>query len=349
MSGFKLGFRLLLKLASLSCIVGSADVATGDNWPEWRGPSGDGIVTESHFAQQWSATENVLWKAALPEPGNSSSVIWEERVFVTCAEDGGVKRSLLCFDRTSGEMLWKRSVVYEKDDPTHATNPWCAATPATDGAAIYVWNGSAGATAYDFDGNQLWHRDLGMFTHRWGHASSPRIYGDTVIVFGSPGPHVTLAALDKKTGDTIWMRELDQVASPPEDLQGSFATPLLWKNGGRDELLLPLPGYLVSFDPRSGKEIWRCQGLGKLTYTDALLGEDVILAFSGFRGSAIGMRKPSPKERGDLTETHRIWKNDTVIQRVGSGVVVEGRFFLCGRRGELQCFDRRDYLDAKST
>lgn len=321
-----------------SIVVGTVWVKA-ENWPEWRGPRGDGFVADSQFARQWSASENVLWKTDLPDSGNSSPAIWRDRVFVTCAEDGGEKRSLFCFDRSDGTLLWKRSVDYDKDDPTHATNPWCAATPATDGEAVYVWNGSAGATAYDFDGRQLWHRDLGTFVHQWGHASSPRIYKDTVIIFGSPGPRVLLTALDRKTGDTVWIRELDDVVSPPQELHGSFVTPYLWKNENRDELLIPLPGYLASFDPETGSEFWRCEGLGRLTYTDAMVGEDVILAFSGFRGPAIGMRKPSPEEVGNLTTTHRLWKNDTVVQRVGSGVIVGNRYFLCGRKGDLQCGD----------
>lgn len=331
--------RISKCIVSILSLFLGVDWLNGENWSEWRGSRGDGIVGKSNFARQWSARENVLWKVDLPDRGNSSPVIWEDRIFVTCAEEDGLERSLICFNRSDGERLWKRSVTYAENDPTHATNPWCAATPATDGEAIYVWNGSAGATAYDFEGKQLWHRDLGKFVHQWGHASSPRIYKDSVIFFGSPGPRVILTALDRKTGRTLWERTLDEVASPPDELHGSFVTPLLWQNGERTELLVPLPGYLASFDPDTGSEIWRCEGLGRLAYVDALLGPDVILAFSGFRGPAIGMRKPGPRETGNLTASHRIWKNDTIIQRVGSGVVVGDRFFLCGRKGELQCGD----------
>lgn len=331
--------RIVWKLLLVWITVFAAGCLHAEDWPEWRGPRGDGIVSGAGFPRQWSSNENVLWRAELPDRGNSSPVVWEDRIFVTCAENDGVARSLLSYDRESGKLLWKRSISYAPNDPTHATNPWCAATPATDGKSVFVWNGSAGATAYDFEGNQLWHRDLGTYVHQWGHASSPRLYEDTVIIFGSPGPRVLLAALDKRTGETVWAREFDDIASPPEELHGSFVTPFLWQNGERDELLIPLPGYLASFDPESGEEYWRCEGLGRLAYTDALVGEDVILAFSGYRGPAIGMRKPKSNEVGNLTKSHRIWKNDTIIQRVGSGVIVGNRFFLCGRKGVLQCGD----------
>ncbi|MCB1121965.1 MAG: PQQ-binding-like beta-propeller repeat protein, partial [Verrucomicrobiae bacterium] len=324
-----------LMLFSLSAAV----QAVASDWTEWRGNRGDGLVTEKGFPLEWSADKYIVWESDLPAPGNSSPIVYGDRVFVTCANLDGTERSLFCFDRGTGNQLWKRTVEYVEDDPTHATNPWCAATPATDGESVFVWNGSAGATAYDFEGNQLWHRDLGRFQHQWGHASSPRVYQDTVIFFGTPGPRVLLTALDKRTGRTVWEKSLDEVASPPEELHGSFVTPFLWQNGPRTEMLIPLPGYLASFDPATGNELWRCDGLGRLRYTDAMLGKDVILAFSGFRGPAIGMRKPSPSDTGNLTETHRIWKNDTVIQRVGSGVIVGDRFYLCGRKGELHSGD----------
>jgi outer membrane protein assembly factor BamB len=131
------------------------------------------------------------------------------------------------------------------------------------------------------------------------------------------------------------------VASPPEELHGSFVTPFLWRNGPRTEMLMPLPGYLASFDPDSGEELWRCGGPGGLTYTDAMVGDGMILAFSGYRGPSVGMRQPAPDETGDLTESHRVWMNETILQRVGSGLIVGNRFFLCGRNGEMQCGDTR--------
>jgi outer membrane protein assembly factor BamB len=312
-----------------------AQVISAENGSEWRGSRGDGIVHETGFPVEWSSEKNLLWESELPAPGNSTPVIAGDKVFLTCANVDGTERSTLAFDRKDGRLLWSNTIPYELDDPTHATNPWCAASPATDGEAVYVWNGSAGATAYDMDGKELWHRNLGVFTHQWGHASSPRVYKDTVIYFGSPGHRVLLIALNKRTGETVWERNLDDLASPPQDLRGSFATPFFWQNKSRLELLLPLPGYLASFAPDTGDELWRCDGLGELTYADAMVGPDVILAFSGFRGPAIGMRHPDPDEEGNLTETHRIWKNDTVIQRVGTGIIIGDQFYMCGRKGEL--------------
>lgn len=318
--------------------LGSAlSTSLADNWSEWRGGHGNGRVGESNLPVEWSSDRGILWETELPAPGNSSPIVFGDRLFLTGANDDGTERSLMSFDRANGKLQWKRSVSAAKDDPTHPTNPWCAASPATDGERVYVWNGSAGASAYDFAGKQVWHRDLGTFVHQWGHASSPRIYKDTVIIFGGPGPRVVLTALNKFTGKTVWEQDLNEATSPPAEVFGSFVTPLVWKNGSRPELLIPLPGYLASFNPETGEELWRCEGIEKLAYSDALVGDGVLLAFSGFRGPSIGMRMPGPDERGNLTESHRLWKNDTILPRVSSGVIVGDHFFLCGVKGELHC------------
>ena len=329
---------VLKALVSVISLFGAIQAFSSD-WPEWRSNGLDGVVEGSGFPNHWSADTNILWKTDLPGPGNSSPIVVGNRVFVTCASADGVQRGLLAFDREDGHQLWHRTIAHTGDEPTHATNPFCAASPASDGERVYVWYGSAGAAAYDFAGDLVWHRKLGTFVHRWGHASSPRVYGDTVIFFGSPGPRVILTALDKKTGETVWEQSLDPITSPPEELYGSFATPLVWHNDGRDELLIPLPGYLASFDPNTGKEFWRCEGLGALTYSDAMLGGNMIFAFSGFKGPAIGMRRPEADETGNLTDSHRVWLNDQVMQRVGTGVIVGDHYFMCGRKGDLHAGD----------
>src|SRR5205807_10594779 len=125
----------------------------------------------------WSATENVTWKADLPGPGNSTPVVWGDRVFLTCATAKGAKRYVLCFDRATGKPLWQGETPFVGKEPTHDDNPYCSAAPVTDGRRVFAWLGSAGAVAYDFDGHRLWHKDPGAFRHIWGNASSPVLYG----------------------------------------------------------------------------------------------------------------------------------------------------------------------------
>ena len=149
--------RLALSLTRFFFLIGAfASPAQADNWPEWRGADGDGFSDESTVPLKWTHQQNVLWKTELPAPGNSSPIVFGDRVFLTCANDDGTERSLMAFNRKSGALLWKRSKRHLQPDPTHATNPWCAPSPATDGQRVYTWNGSAGAAAYDYSGKLLW-------------------------------------------------------------------------------------------------------------------------------------------------------------------------------------------------
>src|SRR5262249_50050847 len=150
-------------------------------------------------------------------------------------------------------------------ETTHRQNPPCSASPVTDGSAVYAHFASAGVVAYDFKGQKRWHRDLGPVLHKWGNGASPVLYKDLLIVFHGPGEPAFLTALDKRTGRTVWKQEQTAINSP---VFGSWSTPLMLRVGGRDELILPLPGDRVggdgefrAYDPATGAEQWRCRGL----------------------------------------------------------------------------------------
>ncbi|HAB17372.1 MAG TPA: PQQ-binding-like beta-propeller repeat protein, partial [Verrucomicrobiota bacterium] len=188
-------------------------------WPSWRGPHQDGTTTESKFPVSWSREKNVKWRMELPEPGNSSPIVWGDTVFITQALDDGKERTVMAFDRITGKRLWQKGVKYDATDPRHKTNPHCAASPVTDGERVVVSFASAGVLAYDFSGKELWRADLGKQVHEWGQGSSPVIHGDQVIVYHGPGEFSTLYALDKRTGQTRWKVSLKE-AHPPERWDG---------------------------------------------------------------------------------------------------------------------------------
>lgn len=178
--------------------------AAAENWPAWRGPQGSGASSEKMLPLKWSKSENVRWHVELPGPGNSSPIVWGDRVFVSQEVQDENRRTLMCFDRSNGKLLWQKGVTYTEREPTHDTNPYCAGTPATDGEHIYVCFGSPGVYAYDFDGNEVWHRDLGKLTHIFGTAVSTILVGDLCIVNFGPGENARLVALNKKSGEIVW-------------------------------------------------------------------------------------------------------------------------------------------------
>src|SRR5260221_114893 len=165
---------LLLPFALLA----AANVSAAD-WPQWRGPAGTGVSTEKKLPTNWSNHQNVRWQMTLPDRGNSTPVVWGNRVFLTQAIEKEGRRTVICHDRATGKLLWQSGVTYAEKEPTHATNPYCSASPVTDGQRVIASFGSAGLYCFDtVDGKELWHRDLGKQTHIWGNGPSPILHGD---------------------------------------------------------------------------------------------------------------------------------------------------------------------------
>ncbi len=321
-----------------------ASPVLADNWPAWRGSRGDGVCDERNLPTTWSATENVRWKVALPEPGNSTPIIWGERIFLTQALDNGKRRALLAFDRKDGKKLWQREHACDVKETTHKQNPPCSGSPVTDGAAVYAWFASAGVVAYDFDGKLLWQRDFGPLLSRWGHGSSPILYKDLLIVFHGPGePNTFLTALDKRTGKTVWKSDEKAINSP---VFGCWSTPVVVKVGERDELILPLPGdavggegYFKAYDPNTGKDLWTCKGLGTEIYAMPAVNEtrDLIVGICGHNGPLLAVK---PGGKGVVKPA---WRNAAKNpQRVGSGVFHQGRFYLADAPGFIECLDPKN-------
>lgn len=316
-----------------------------ENWPHWRGPGANGISKETGVPVTWTDVKNIKWKYALPEPGNSTPIVWDNHVFLAQALDGGKRRALLAIDRREGKLLWQQELPCDAKETTHKQNPPCSASPVTDGSAVYVDFASAGVAAYDFKGKQLWHRDLGPVLHRWGNGSSPILYKDMLVVFHGPGEPAFLTALDKKTGATIWKTPETAINSP---IFGSWSTPVIVRVDGRDQMIFPLPGDKIGdegefkgYDPDTGKELWRCKGLGNEVYAMPVISPagDMIVGISGHNGPLMAIR---PGGRGDTTATNQLWraagKNP---QRIGSGIIHEGRLYIADAPGMVECLDAK--------
>lgn len=324
-----------------------------DNWPAWRGPDGQGHSPERDLPTHWSRTENVRWKTALSSEGNSSPIVWGDRVFVTQASEkvdwppvpnaGGLasarKRSLLCFDRGNGKLLWQRDTIYEAKESTHPTNPFCSASPVTDGERVIASFGSAGLVCYDLSGKELWRRDLGKLEHIWGNASSPILYKDLVILWCGPGVRQFLLAVRKSDGGTVWEHsEPGGAYGSDHNWVGSWSTPIVARVGDYDELILGVPEKVKGFDPLTGEELWSCAGLGKLVYTSPVISANgIVVAMSGFQGPDLAVRAGG---HGDVTKTHRLWQHSAKIpQRIGSPVIVGGHAYILNDNGVAQCID----------
>jgi outer membrane protein assembly factor BamB len=315
-----------------------------------------GLSEEKNLPVQWSTTENVKWRVALPEPGNSTPIVSRGSVFVTQA--AGDRRTVMCFDRNDGKLRWQQGVTTKEKEPTHATNPYCSSSPVTDGERVIASFASDGLICFDFDGKELWRRsDLGKQIHIWGGGASPLIFGDLCVLNFGPGELTYLLALDKRTGRTVWKRDeetgygkppsADVRASPSSKSAGSntakvatdvgsWSTPVLMNVEGQTQILVSWPRRLAAYDPRSGNELWTCSGLNPLAYPSPIYGDGVIVAMGGFSGSAFAVRAGG---KGDITETRRLWHHPRTKQRIGSGVVHDGHIYIHNDPGVAECFD----------
>jgi outer membrane protein assembly factor BamB len=324
----------------------SASVITrADNWPAWRGPEGTGVCAEKNLPLRWGTNDNVQWRVPLPDRGNSTPIVWGKFVFVTQAIEKDGRRELMCFDRRDGKLLWARGTNYEGKEPTHETNPSGSGSPVTDGERVVAWFGSAGLYCYDFDGQELWHRDLGPQRHIWGYGASPVLNGGLCLLNFGPGEPSFLLAVDKKTGKDVW-----KLAEPNADdgekkpgqekaqWVGSWSTPVVVNTGAREEMLLSWPKRLVAFEPKTGKELWSCGGLNPLVYTSPLYDrtKNIVVAMGGYNGMALAVKAGGS---GDVTESRRLWHHPKTKQRIGSGVIYGGYIYIHNDPGVAECWE----------
>jgi len=199
--------------------------------------------------------------------------------------------------------------------------------------------GSAGVYCYGLDGEEKWHRQFGQQHHIWGNASSPVLHGELCVLNGGPGENSFLIALDQKTGETRWKLDVPggREGGDSKTWTGAWSTPLLW-SGEREELLVSLPGRLLSVAPATGKELWNCQGLGLLVYASPIVGEGVAVAMSGYLGPEMAVRLG---DEGDVTKTHRLWHEPRAPQRIGSGVIYDGHIYILNDPGVAECIELR--------
>ena len=333
---------------ALLFLTAACSALAAADWPAWRGPTGQGVCTEKNVPLKWSGKENVKWKVPLAHQGNSTPVVWGDNIFLTQANEGGTVRSLLCFARADGQLRWQKDVAYAEQERNWNANWYANASPATDGERVVVGFASAGTYCYDFAGKELWKRtDLGKWDHQFGSGSSPVLYGDLAILWCGPNENKGrnfLLAVNKKTGQTVWEHD---------EPDGSWSTPLIAKVNGQDQLILghsrdvkgqpeAKAGYLKGFDPKIGKELWKCQGLNSYVYSSPLFADGVAVNAAGFGGSALAVRLGGT---GDITKD-RLWLHPKPAnQRVGSGVIVGDHVYMVDENGTAHCYELKTGVD----
>tara|TARA_R110002049_G_scaffold4601_5_gene32739 strand:+ start:1032097 stop:1033578 length:1482 start_codon:yes stop_codon:yes gene_type:complete len=319
------------------------------DWLRFRGPNGSGIHTESDAPTSWSPKENLKWKTPLPGAGVSSPIVVGDRVFVTCysgygidREDPGdienLKRHLVCVDRNTGKVQWQKTIdAAQPEDPYSGmgvpSHGYASHTPASDGEYVYAFFGKSGVYAFDMDGNQVWHRDVGQGSdpRRWGSSSSPILHEDLLIVTAS-AESSSLVGLNKKTGEEVWRQETDGV-------NNVWGTPLLAKiDDERTDLVIGVPFEFWGLNPDTGKLRWYSEIMDTDQYSSSVVESGgVVYGIEGRGGGSVAVKVGG---KGDVTESNTVW-NGNDSSRFGSPLVYDGRvYFFSG--GIANCIDAND-------
>ncbi len=297
-----------------------------ENWPGWRGPRGDGTSTGTGFPLKWSKTENVKWKLELPGSGHSSPIVSMGRVFVTGCVAKEKARVLYCVDRTSGKLLWEKSVVVAELERKHGENSWASSTPATDGERVYVTfldKPRLRVYCFDFNGKLLWEKTPGEFHSVHGFCSPPILYNDFLVVNGDQdapkGQRAYIVAFDKKTGQERW--RIDR----PNRLR-SYCPPVVVEAAGRKQMVLTGSKRVTSYDPDTGKQLWIVDGPTEQFVSSVVYHNGLILLTAGF--PVYWVMAIDPSGSGNVTKTHVVWSKKNEGSYVPSPVATGGKLFL---------------------
>jgi outer membrane protein assembly factor BamB len=303
-------------LILLVAFLGGAGLATAADWLQFRGPGGLGMSDDRGLPVSWSADNNIAWKTELPGFGGSSPIVVGSKVFVTCysgygleksdpGEMSNLKRHLLCIDRADGKVVWKREVAAVMPEARYGTylnlHGYASSTPISDGKHVWVFFGRSGVYAFDLDGKELWHTEVGKGTNGWGSATSPVLWKDLLIVNASVESG-SLVALNKMSGQEVWRTK---------GISSSWSTPALVKvPGAGTELVVSATKKIIGFDPDSGKELWHADSFNWYVCPSVVSHDGVVYALQNSTCVAV-----KAGGSGDVTKSHTLWQKkfgDTV-------------------------------------
>ena len=330
-------------------------------WPQWRGPVANGVAPLANPPLQWSEEKNIRWKIEIPGKGNSSPIVWGDRIYLTTAiatdkavappaaqESGNSRRRgiaptnvqkfvLLALSRRDGKIIWQQTAIEAlPHEGTHPDGTWASNSPITDGEHIFADFGSRGIYGYDMSGKLLWKKDLGDMTTRngFGEGSSPALHGNTLVVNWDHEGGSFMVALDKRTGKELWRVNRDEPTT--------WATPLVVMHAGRPQVIVNATNRVRSYDLANGNLIWECSGTTLNAIPSPVAAEGMVYVTAGFRGSALFAIRFAGAQ-GDLSNSAAVvWKYDQDTPYVPSPLLYDGKlYFLKVNSGILSCFNAK--------
>jgi outer membrane protein assembly factor BamB len=352
-------------LALTTVLLSAAAAGADSHWPQFRGAQSLGVSEATGLPDVWDTSTHVAWKADVPGRAWSSPIVWGDRVFVTSVIDEGKTEAarkglyfggerakppasthrwmVYCLDWETGKVRWERLAHQGvPSSPRHIKNSYASETPVTDGERVYAYFGNVGVFCYDLDGKELWSKNLGTYKMalNWGTASSPVLYKDRLYIVDDNEQQSFLVALDKRTGKEVWR--------VPRDEKSNWATPYVWENEQRTEIVTPGSRKVRSYD-LNGKLLWELTGMSSITIPTPFSKFGLLYVGSGY---ILSKQRPlyaiRPGASGDISlakdQTHDryiAWCQPQAAPYNPSPLVYGDHVYVLRDRGFLDCYDAR--------
>jgi len=360
-----------LLTVSLHVVALTGSTLAADNWPQFRGPTGQGIVTSGDAPTVWSETQNVRWKTPLPGRGWSSPVVEGDQIWLTTAVEqfapsddgrkpgppqtasetpheesveGKLTLQALCIDRATGQIVHTIDLFDTADiKPVHSLNSYASPTPVIEPGRLYCHFGTYGNACVDTQtGQVLWRRKLPLM-HYVGPGSSPVLYDNLLLLTCDGADKQYVTALDTQTGDTVWKTDRPPLRTKNPDFQKSYCTPLIMEIGGRDELIVPAAQWLVSYDVRTGQQLWRLEhGDGFSIVPRPVTNGETLYFSTGFGGGevlAVEMDGRPDAPGGDIAPSRVLWRDKRQTPMISSPLLAGPRIYTISDKGVAVCRD----------
>jgi len=326
-------------LSALLLVLFNLPAGAADEWPQFRGPNGQGHAVSDGLPLTWSETENVKWKCAIAGEGWSSPVVSGNQVWMTTATEEGKSLRVVSVDLASGKLLADAEIFHvEKPATKNALNSYASPTPVIEGGRLYVNFGRDGTACLDAgSGAVLWKREDITLDHGVGAGSSLAIYKDKLLVPCDGMDVQYLLALDKQTGKTLWKTERSYQFTKPADMRKAFSTPLAITVNGADQIVIPTAEHVYAYQPETGKEIWSAQYLGFSMAPRPVYGNGLVYICTAYGGNAVLAIRPDGT--GDVTATHVAWKTTKQTPTQSSPVLVGNRLYMVSDSGAVSCLN----------
>ncbi len=371
MKNLKFYCSLLIILSCFSYQNLNAQTVYNQQWPSFRGPWACGYIDNVKTPTSWNidSLSTIKWKTPIPGLGHSCPTIWDNYLFVTTArsekQDESLKVGLYgdidmaddscvlefkvyCLDKVTGKIIWER--VAHKGIPKskrHTKSSQANCTPATDGTHLVVLFGSEGLYCYDLTGNLLWKKDLGIMNPgpfnepsiEWGHASSPIIYKNYIIVQCDKSVDSYLAAFNIEDGKEIWRTSRDEVST--------WGTPTVYTKDGRSQIIVNGYKHMGGYELETGKEIWKMSGGGDAPSTTPVVAHNLILICNA-HGKFSPIYAIKPDATGDITLAPDSTRNKYIVWSIKRGgaymvspLIYGDYLYNLRNNGELTCFNAK--------